>query len=339
VINRGQSAGLFTYLTLLLVPTLLTVIVPIAFFGAALFTLNRLNAESELVVMWAAGLSRAQLSAPVLAVAAFAMGITYACGLYLMPLGQRQIADMVFAIRADIGTAILREGAFVSPSSTLTVFIREITPGGEFRGILVHDSRDASRPVTYLAEKGLLARTEQGPRVIMENGAIEQSEEGGARLSALKFDRYVFDLEQFAGATRASERDTSERFLHELFDPGPDSADARRGIYFAEAHNRLSSPLYCVLFALIALAAAAKGPMVRSRSVLRLAVAAFMGAGLRMVGYGAQGLAASNSLICALLYLLPLGGSAVAVAVLADIPLLPAFLRNLFARRPGMEAS
>lgn len=339
VINRGQSAALFSYLTLLMVPTLLTVIVPIAFFGAALFTLNKLNNESELVVMWSAGVSRAQLAAPVLAVAALAMGVTYACGLYLMPLGQRQIADMVFAIRADVGTAILREGAFVTPSNALTVFIREITPAGEFRGILVHDSRDTSRPITYFAEKGVLARTDEGPRVIMENGAIEQSENGGARLSSLKFTRYVFDLEQFGGATRGSERDTSERYLGELLEPGPETPEARRGIYFAEAHNRLSSPLYCILFALIALAAAAKGPMGRSRYALRLAMAAFLGAGVRMVGYAAQGLAARNPIFVALLYFLPLGGGALAAAVLADLPLAPAPLRSLFARRAGMEAS
>ena len=55
VINGGQSASTFAYLTLLMVPNLLVIIVPIALFGAALYTLNRLNTESELVVMWSAG--------------------------------------------------------------------------------------------------------------------------------------------------------------------------------------------------------------------------------------------------------------------------------------------
>ena len=37
VINRGQSAGIFLYLTMLILPSLLVVIAPIAFFGAALY--------------------------------------------------------------------------------------------------------------------------------------------------------------------------------------------------------------------------------------------------------------------------------------------------------------
>jgi len=54
-----------------MLPSLLVVIVPIAFFGAALYALNRLNSDSELVVMWSAGISRLQIALPVLAAAAW----------------------------------------------------------------------------------------------------------------------------------------------------------------------------------------------------------------------------------------------------------------------------
>ena len=47
-----------------MLPSLLVVIVPIAFFGAALFALNKLNHDSELVVMWSAGISRVQTGRP-----------------------------------------------------------------------------------------------------------------------------------------------------------------------------------------------------------------------------------------------------------------------------------
>src|ERR1700684_3310342 len=65
VINRGQSAPTFVYLTVLMLPSLLVVILPIAFFAGALYGLHKLNADSELVVMSAAGFSRSQLLAPV----------------------------------------------------------------------------------------------------------------------------------------------------------------------------------------------------------------------------------------------------------------------------------
>ena len=150
VINRGQSAGIFLYLALLMLPSLLVIIVPIALFAAAMYALNKLHNDSELVVMWSAGISRAQLATPVLAAATVALAVTYACGLYLMPAGQRTMKDKVFDIRADIGSAILREGAFTTPSDGLTVFIRELSQSGEIRGILVHDNRNPDRPILPL---------------------------------------------------------------------------------------------------------------------------------------------------------------------------------------------
>ena len=341
VINRGQSAGIFAYLTVLMLPSLLVVIIPIAFFGAALFALNKLNHDSELVVMWSAGLSRVQMATPVLFAAAMAMALTYLCSLYLMPLGQRLTRDKVFEIRADIGAAILREGAFTTPSEGLTVFIRELSPTGEIRGILVHDNRDLTRPITYLAETGVLAQTPAGARLIMLNGNIERAEEAGSRLSVLKFERYVFDLDEYAGQPRATERETSERYLSELLEPQMtgDNQETRRGVYLAEGHNRLSGPLYCLTFALIALAATGKGHMLRASYALRLGGAALMGAMLRLLGYAAQGTAARNPAFLPVLYLLPLAGIVIAAAILADVPLIPAGVKRLFARAPREAAT
>ncbi len=340
VITRGQSAGIFAYLTVLMLPSLLVVIVPIAFFGAALYALNRLNSDSELVVMWSAGISRLQIALPVLAAAALAMAFTYACSLYLMPLGQGVMRDKVFDIRADIGAAILREGAFTTPSDGLTVFIRELAPNGEIRGILVHDNRQPQRPLTYLAESGVLVQSPEGARLIMQKGNIEQGEGRGARLSVLGFDRYVFDLDQYAGPQRASDRDTNERYLAELLEAqsAPGVPAVRRGVYLAEAHNRLSAPLYCIAFALIALAATTKGRMARASYALRLSGAALMGATLRLVGYAAQGLAARSPQFNFILYLLPLAGILVGAAVMLDISLVPAGMRRIFsppARNPA----
>jgi lipopolysaccharide export system permease protein len=284
--------------------------------------------------------SRLQLALPVLAAAAVGMAMTYACSLYLMPLGQRVMKDKVFDIRADIGAAILKEGAFTTPSDGLTVFIRELAPSGEIRGILVHDNRQPQRPITYLAESGTLVQTREGVRLVMVNGNIEQGEARGSRLSVLRFDRYVFDLDQYGGPQRASDRDTSERYLTELLDPrvAANGPSVRRGVYLAEAHNRLSAPFYCLAFALIALAATAKGRLARASYALRLSGAALFGAALRLAGYAAQGLAARRPELNFLLYLLPVLGILLASAALHDIPLFPPALRRRFSMPAGEPA-
>src|SRR6185369_11538962 len=102
----------FLYLTSLLLPTLLVIIMPIAFFFGTLFTLSRLNGDSELVVMASAGFSQRQLATPVLIASFLVMVLTWACTLWLAPAGQRALNAKLVDVNADIGAALLNEGAF-----------------------------------------------------------------------------------------------------------------------------------------------------------------------------------------------------------------------------------
>jgi lipopolysaccharide export system permease protein len=128
----------------------------------------------------------------------------------------------------------------------------------------------------------------------------------------------VFDLDQFGGRQEDAELRTSERYLGELLWPAsakPLRPNARN-VYFAEANNRLAAPLYCPAFALIAFAAVALGRRARGAYTLRLAVASIGAAGLRIAGYGVQGIAVRQPIFCALFYLIPI---LAAVAALCDI--------------------
>jgi lipopolysaccharide export system permease protein len=302
---------------MLIIPSLLVIILPIAYFAGTLFSLHKLNSDSELVVMSAAGFSRAQIAVPVLISGAIIMALTYLCGLYLMPAGQRAMKDKVVDIRADIGAALLNEGEFNTPAQGLTVFIRELDSDGTIRGVLVHDNRNVNHPITYLAVSGELARTPAGARLIMFDGTVEAGGKAGAQLSVLKFQRYVFDLDQFASPARATERATSERYLPELFWPSARLPQKLRNAYIAEGHNRLSQPLYCLAFAMIALAAVLRGRRARGANALRITLAAVAAALVRIAGYGVQGLAVRDPAFGILFYLIPLAGAAIALAVLA----------------------
>ncbi len=332
VINRGQSAFTFFYLILLVLPTPLVIIMPIAFFFAALFTLNRLQSDSELVVMASAGYSIRQLALPVLVAAAIVMAFTYACLLWLMPAGQRALRDKVVDIRADMAGALLNEGDFNTSQQGLTIFIRQLTNKGEIKGILVHNNRNRAKPVTYIAEKGILAQTPAGTRLIMLNGTIENSSQGGKQLQVLHFEQDTINLDQFSEPARYTLRKMNERYLGELLWPSePDVTPRIRDQFFANAHDRLSQPLYCIAFALIALAAVMRGRRQRGSIALRLTIASLAAAGLRIASYGVMGLAQRHPPLVSLFYLLPLLGAGCAIALLAGYS--PAALAARFRMR------
>jgi len=335
VINRGQSAPVFVYLTILILPSLLVIILPIAFFAGTLFALYKLNADSELVVMSAAGFSRAQVAVPVFLAAVIVMTLTYLNGLYLMPAGQRAMNDKVYDIRADIGTALLNEGEFNTPALGLTVFIRAIDSDGTIHGVLVHDNRQRSHPITYLAARGDLVQTPGGARLVMFDGTVEDSTKGGSRLSVLKFQQYNFDLDQFASPAHTNDRATSERYLSELFNPSSKLPKKVQNAYVAEAHNRLSQPLYCLVFALIAMAAILTGKRARGANAIRISIAVAAFVAVRLAGYGVAGLAVNQPSTAFLFYLIPVLGGAAAVAVLSGFELPAWFRRDSAAEAPA----
>ena len=51
IVNRGLSAPVFIYFTMLLLPTFFAMILPIALFTGAIFTYNKMIMDNELVVL------------------------------------------------------------------------------------------------------------------------------------------------------------------------------------------------------------------------------------------------------------------------------------------------
>lgn len=338
IINQGQSAWTFLQLAAFLLPSLIGLILPVALFLAVVFALHRLHTDSELVVMWSAGFGRWSIARPIIFIALWVAILGYAMGLYFMPAGMRALKDRVFEIRGDLVSVLLREGSFTTPADGLTAYVRETTPGGEIRNILVHDSRNQSEPVTYIAERGRLARTPDGPRLVMWNGIVQRVTKDH-RLALLNFDRYTMDLAQFASGMTGKLRETSERYLGELLFPDPlNPWDVKfRNRLIAEGHNRLASPLYAVALAMIGLAGLMCGHFTRRGYVERIAWVVFLAFLVRLGGFGLQNAAAKLPILNMAQYLLPLSCIAFSAAMLDHR--FDAFLERWRARTPAAAAA
>ncbi|MBC8241337.1 MAG: LPS export ABC transporter permease LptF [Alphaproteobacteria bacterium] len=304
IINKGLSASYFAQLTLLILPSVLTIILPIAVFATVLYVYQNLDGDSEIVVMRASGLGNLPLARPALFLAIAATLLGYFLSLYLMPSGQRAFKDMKSSLRTNLSYVLLQEGTFNTIGDSLTVYIRARHSNGEMLGILVHDSRERQRPVTMIAEKGVMVRNPTGPRFILVNGNRQQIDHAAGQLSLLQFDRYALDLSQFVQQNKDRWLEPGERYLHELFWPGNNPDDlANAGRMRAEGHDRLASPLYSLAFTLIALAAVLAGEFNRRGRRWRLVVAVFAIALVRSVGLGLVGLSAKVPALIPLLYL------------------------------------
>ena len=275
VINKGLSAWDFFYLTLLLLPRILVLLIPVSLFSATVYIYHRLQADSEIVVMRAAGFSPISLARPAIVVSLAVAAVCYLLTLYLQPLGFRTFKDLQFSIRSNYAAVAVPEGVFNTLVDGVTVFVRSREPTGELTGIFVHDARDARSPATMMAERGALVQTAKGPRFVLVKGNRQELDTEDSRVSFLLFDRYTLDLQQFSESQVARWREPDERYLHELLDPGGGPRDiANAGKLFAEAHWRLTAPLYAVAFVLIAVVSMFYGAYDRRRDWTRIVVAA-----------------------------------------------------------------
>jgi len=255
IVNKGLPLTTFLYLTALLLPSLLLVVMPFALFCAVLFAYHRLSIESEIVVMKSVGLSNIQLATPGLMVGLIVSGIGYANSLYLMPTAFRDFKDLQFEISRDFSHLLLQPGIFNAPVPNLTVYVRAAEEGGKLAGILVHDERIRDLPITMMAEHGILLQGENGPVFVLENGnrqELKRGASGEADLSLLHFDSYALDLTAATTPKGERNRRPKEMYLGELFSPDDETlSDEQRQRLITEGHKRVTWPLNALVFAVI----------------------------------------------------------------------------------------
>lgn len=274
IVNRGLPVETFLHLAVLLLPQFLQLVLPVATFSAVVFSYNKMQADSELVVMRATGLSSIALSRPAIILALATTAAAYTLSLYLAPVSHSAFKDLQFQVRNQFANVLLREGVFTNIGDKMTVYIRQRDSSGELLGVLVQDETDPKKQVTMIAERGALVRGQEGPAVFMVNGNRQERDVATGRLSVLYFERYTHDLSRLQQGSILRWREPRERFLSELFWPGNTQIDIEhRTELMAEGHQRIVAPLFCLSFTLIGLAAILTGEFSRRGHLGRILVA------------------------------------------------------------------
>jgi lipopolysaccharide export system permease protein len=221
---------------------------------------------------------------------------------------------------AQTATArLLREGEFVSPRSGLTLYIREVTPEGELRGLLLSDTRNPDESITYTASSAYLVRQEDGPQLVMIDGMIQRLERPGERLLATSFADLAFDLGPLMPAASEGRRSSRELSTWELLNPTPELAletGKAEGLLYAEGHDRFAEALLAPVAALIALGALLQGQFSRFGVWRQVIVAVLLVILVKGVESGAVQAVRDDPVLWPLTYFPSLTGFAIAAFLL-----------------------
>jgi lipopolysaccharide export system permease protein len=313
MVNQRQSAAVFLEVTLLAMPQLINMVLPIAIFVAALVALNRLHTEQEIVVCFAGGMSRWRVLAPAMRLAGTVAFLALLSNLYLQPAAARAMRNELFRVRTDLAATLVREGEFTEPAPGLTVYAQSIDKNGDYRNLFIHQAKPDGSSTTYMADKGHIAKRLGRPVLSLRDGSMQEFSKSGS-LSFLSFSQYDFDLSPLANTDELVHYKPTDRYLHELFFPDLSQTweQRNRKSLLAEGNARLATPLYNIAFMAMAFAAIIGGGFSRLGYGRRIAIAAGLAALVRILGFVVQAACESSVWLNILQYAIPLGATALA---------------------------
>lgn len=321
LVDQRQGPLIFAKITLLAMPQLVALILPVAVLVAGLVALNRLHTEQEIVICFAGGMTRWRVISPAIRLAAVVAVLSLCLTLWIQPLCFRLLRQTLEEVRSDLAAALIKPGQFTHPAPGVTVYAQSADDAGGLHNIFIDVDNGGGRDTTITAREGRIAKRAGAPVLVMRQGATEEFSSVGV-LNFLSFDEYVFDLRSLAPADHAVSYKLSDRYPHELFFPDKRRAWERANLskMLAEGHSRFASSLYNIAFMAMALAAVIGGPFSRLGYGARIAAAGAAALVTRTLGVGVQAAASSHPQLNTLQYLVPL----VAIALSALVLFAPA---------------
>lgn len=284
--SEGQTFILFLKITALALPNLIVTVAPVAFLIASLHTFNRLNGDSELIVLSAAGASVWRLFVPYITLGVIVSGCALAANIFVIPKAARLLNEYVSKVRADLLSQVMQPGEFTDLEPGLTFHMRDKGKNGELLGVVVRDERDPKMATTVVADRGLVLA--EGRRSSMElyDGQILRQEADKQDVQIIAFKTYAFDIGDMSPKEGPVELSPRERDIGDLLYPDESTKyyQDNKARFRSEIHERFSAGVYAIAFAILATVYLGRPRTTREGRTGIMFTAFAVGALIRLVG-------------------------------------------------------
>ena len=257
LIGDGQSALVFLEFTALGLPKLITTVLPIAAFAAAVYVTNRMIGESELTVLQSTGSSPWRLARPVLVYGICVALMMSVLSHFLVPMAQAQLNQRENEISQNVTARLLTEGAFLHPTEQVTFYTRLIDQDGVLRDVFLSDRRSPTEGVIYTAAEAYLVRNGAGTTLIMVDGLAQRLNNEDKRLATAKFRDFSFDISALVNSDAATNLAIENMITPALLTDRRSLAlrtGSSQGVIAEEIHARFAQPLFAIVAAMVGFA-------------------------------------------------------------------------------------
>lgn len=275
VTSSGESLMTVFRITIFVIPEIAFTILPLSLPIAVIITLTKLNSDSELSILSAAGVSPVRLFRPFLFCFILASLLVGFMGVWLQPktLALYRI-EKTFA-GTNLISQLLEPGAFANLRGELIFHFKDVDKNGNLMGIIAQLYSDGNRN-TYHAKQGAIVRDGDEIKLILLEGTIlpDPFSKENQNDPILSFGRYNLPLTEFITSNRTVNFKIREYTNQELLDIIKTHQDERHVQRVkAEMHMRISSFFFVFSFGLLAFTINMASRTTRQNRISQIALA------------------------------------------------------------------
>lgn len=254
LLNAGITLRELGKLVLLMIPVFLMVVLPIATLLGSLLASMRLSRESEMIALFACGVTTSRLLRPFFFFALVSWMATFFTATEVVPIAKSESKAFLREITESVLARGFPEKVFFSPHEKLTFYVdRTDKSGKNFQGVYIRDTRLDNMPYQIFARRGRLAVKPDKQAIVLKLEEGTMTSPGGSQIfNLLNFDTYALSL---TTPVNKHSRKRGEMGLKELYVRGndPHLKPEKARVYLTEFHKRISLPTGALIFGVAAL--------------------------------------------------------------------------------------
>ena len=223
VINKGVPASEILQLFGYLMPTFLSITVPLSFLLGILLAFGRFSAESEFVALKASGISLYTLVKPVLLLGIFFVLLTGWMTVSVEPSSKAAFREKLFQIASNNLSISVKPGVFTDEFDGLVLYARGTNEKLEMmQDVFISDQRNGTTPAIITAQQGRFLSDPDNLRLTLRltDGSIHRQPEDNKQSTyqIIRFTTYDININVGGPLTNAKKkyRKRSELSWHEL---------------------------------------------------------------------------------------------------------------------------
>ncbi len=265
LIGSGHSSLVFLEFSILSLPNVIRMALPLAEFAAAAYVCNRLITDSEMVVLQTTGCSPWRLARPFVWFGVIVALMMSLLTHYLVPKSSAQLQIRTQEISQSVTAKLLTDGTFLHPSKGITFYIREITPEGVLQDVFLSDNRKEDARLSFTASEAYLVRENEGTKLVMVDGMAQSLTQDG-RLSVTNFRDLTYDVGNLIGGLNGLRPHIYYLPTAELLfeaNLAQTKTGSSLGRIAEQAHGRFAQALLCLVIAVVACSTLIQGSFSR----------------------------------------------------------------------------